>query len=128
MAVEGKVSESFGPTLAEWDRDGSAGRRRRWSFLCGELGVGESQLGELRYQLFHRAASALIAARQVRARLALVVVHSFSDRDAGFDDFRNWTSIFGQKPNVGEIAVLRSHPDLTLYGGWVRGDPKFLAM
>jgi hypothetical protein len=128
VAVEGKVAESFGPTLGEWDRTGSAGRQERWSYLCRELVLSEGQPESLRYQLFHRAASALIAARQVHARLAVLLVHSFSEKDVGLDDFRAWTRLFGAEPAVGEVALLRSQSDISLYCGWVRGESKFAAM
>ena len=34
MAVEGKVSESFGPPILEWFKDPSPGKQRRLEFLC----------------------------------------------------------------------------------------------
>jgi hypothetical protein len=41
IAVEGKVRESFGPTLGEWMAEASAGKATRWSALCQLVEVGE---------------------------------------------------------------------------------------
>jgi len=39
--VEGKVRESFGPTLEEWLKDPSPGKTRRLSFLTRALGLDQ---------------------------------------------------------------------------------------
>lgn len=39
IAVEGKVSESFGPTMAEWGIIPSDGKRERLRYLCSVLGL-----------------------------------------------------------------------------------------
>jgi hypothetical protein len=41
IAVEGKVSEPFGPTIGEWNPDASTGRRKRFHFLKDLLGLDE---------------------------------------------------------------------------------------
>lgn len=49
--VEGKVRESFGPTLVEWEIDVSPGKEERLSFLLLTLGLSALPRGEVRYQL-----------------------------------------------------------------------------
>jgi hypothetical protein len=39
LAVEAKVDEPFGPTLAEWMKNASAGKRERLAFILAALGV-----------------------------------------------------------------------------------------
>nr|WP_328985019.1 hypothetical protein [Thiorhodovibrio winogradskyi] len=63
MTVEGKVSESFGPTMSEWFKDPSPGKEQRLRFLYGELEIDFPPAHALRYQLLHRTASAIIEAK-----------------------------------------------------------------
>lgn len=120
MAVEGKVNESFGPTLRDW-ADGSEGKSERWSFICRTLGLSQDHDPVLRYQLFHRAASAVIAARQHHAQAAILAIHSFSQDHTGFTDFQAFCSLFGQAPERGVVVPLRPLGGATLYAGWVSG-------
>ena len=76
MAVEGKVSESFGPTIGEWSENPSPGKQRRLEFLCQELEIPFPPDGALRYQLFHRTASAIIEAKNYGAPDAVMLVHT----------------------------------------------------
>ena len=60
IAVEGKVSEPFGPTLGEWFKNASDGKRKRLAFLQEQLGLTGSIPDSIRYQLLHHTASAVI--------------------------------------------------------------------
>src|SRR5690606_27410024 len=64
MAVEGKAGEPFGTSVETWLKNASPGKLARLERLCGLLGVRHSPDGQLRYQLFHRAASALLEAER----------------------------------------------------------------
>lgn len=119
MAVEGKVDQSFGPLLGEWPQDGSEGKEARWRFLCATLGLEESLPADLRYQLFHRAASAILAARRYHSPIAVMLVHSFSGRNTGFDDFGRFLGFFGVSPALGEVQQVTTLGTTRLYGGWV---------
>ena len=127
MAVEGKVAESFGPTLEEWRKDASDGKQLRWSFLCATLGLGEELDLGLRYQLFHRAASAVLAARRYHAPLAILLVHSFSTQDAGYPDFAAFLKLFGAEAKPGTVVPVATLGVTRLYAGWARGDQRFMA-
>ena len=95
IAVEGKVSEAFGPTVGQWLRDASPGKRERLEFLRAELGIADAVPEDVRYQLLHRAASAVIEAKRFCARQAVLLVHSFSKDDEWLDDYRRFASLFG---------------------------------
>jgi hypothetical protein len=80
----------------------------------------------LRYQLFHRTASAIIEARRFRARDAVMIVHSFSDTDAGFDDYKAFAELFGMQAGIGELLFIGERNNTRLHIGWARGDREFL--
>jgi hypothetical protein len=73
IMVEGKVNESFGPTLSEWLHEASDGKETRLEFLLGKLGLSANPSRDVRYQLLHRAASAVIEGARYRAVAALLV-------------------------------------------------------
>jgi predicted lysophospholipase L1 biosynthesis ABC-type transport system permease subunit len=55
-------------------------KESRLQFLLSTLGLTENPPGSVRYQLLHRAASAVITGEQFRAAAAVVLVHSTSQR------------------------------------------------
>jgi hypothetical protein len=128
VAVEGKVSESFDKTIGDWledATDGGANRRQRLGALCELLGIVEPT-ADLRYQLFHRAASAILEARRFHAAHAVLLVHSFSQEDAWYDDFARFAEALGAKAVKGRLAQVQGRSGPTLHLGWVRGEAKFL--
>ena len=90
IAVEGKAEESFAELVSEWND--SPGKQLRLEGLCGTLGMEPERAGELRYQLFHRTASAIYEARRYRSRHAVMLVHSFSRTHRWFGDFARFAS------------------------------------
>lgn len=126
IMIEGKVNESFGPTLGTWKSEGSPGKEERLNFLLRTLGLKESPADSVRYQLFHRAASAIITGEQYRAVAAVMVVHSFSEARVGWPDYEAFTGLFGVKAKEGQIQRLGSTSRIPLFGVWVVGDAKFL--
>jgi hypothetical protein len=124
IAVEGKVSESFGPVIDEW-HTGSPGKKRRLAFLCEQLGLS-SPPGHLRYQFFHRTASAIIEADRVHAAQAAMVVHSFSPANEGFEDYRKFVGLFGLEGELDGLCSTTLPSGLALHLAWVRGDQRYL--
>lgn len=120
ITVEGKVSESFGDTLDKWRKDASPGKRQRLAFLLRTLGISGDPPGTIRYQLLHRAASALMEAERFHADTALMVVHSFSRKDVGLPDFSAFTRLFGVPSYADEIVRLNRPSGIPLYAMWVR--------
>ena len=126
IMIEGKVKESFGPTLEAWKKEGSPGKEERLKFLLRTLGLGQSPADCIRYQLFHRAASAIITGEQYRAAAAVMVIHSFSEERVGWPDYEAFAGLFGVKAKEGEVQRLGSTSSIPLFGVWVVGDTAFL--
>lgn len=97
LSVEGKALEPFGETVDRWlgrsrpDRPSSRGQLERIKFICQRLGLDESTIGGLRYQLLHRTAAALREAESWRASCAVVLVQRFArvpgEQAASWPDF-----------------------------------------
>jgi len=126
IMVEGKVKESFGPTLDEWRSESSPGKEERLSFLLRTLGLGAAPAENIRYQLLHRAASAIITGAQCHAVAAVLLVHSFSQERAGWPDYQAFTRLFGVEAELGSLQRLGSAATIPLFGVWVVGNPLFL--
>jgi len=126
IMVEGKVNESFGPTLDEWRTDASEGKKDRLDFLLRTLCMSAVPCGDIRYQLFHRAASAIITAEQYRAVAAIVLVHSFSEQRTGWRDYEAFVRLFGVQAMREVVQRLKSATGVPLFAAWVTGDCSFL--
>lgn len=126
IAVEGKVEEPFGPTLGEWLQDASSGKETRLAYLQEQLGLAGTTMEDVRYQLLHRTASAVIEAKRFGAPHAMMLVHSFSQTVSWFEDYERFLSLFGVKgvPNSVIKVVGREAP--FLYFAWVRGEERYL--
>lgn len=126
VMVEGKVSESFGPTIEDWQRDASSGKVERLAFLLRTLGLADSLVGTTRYQLLHRAASALLEGERYRAVAAVMLVHSFSRERAGWPDYQAFLRLFNAHADVGIIQRLSGVQRVPLFAAWILGDRRFL--
>ncbi|MEK4231265.1 DUF6946 family protein [Solibacillus sp. FSL H8-0538] len=120
IMVEGKVSEPFGETVESWLGDNpSDGKRKRLEYLLKLLGLDEDSVKNIRYQLLHRAASALLEARKVNANNSLMLVHSFSETAKWFEDFTEFVKLFHLSPKQDEIVGPIKLNGINLYFGWV---------
>jgi hypothetical protein len=135
IMVEGKVNESFGPTLDEWRGEvpadkkkslDSPGKKTRLSFLLRTLGITALPSGDIRYQLFHRAASAVITGEQYRAVAAVLLVHSFSQKRTGWKDYEAFVRLFGVHAVPDVVQRLTSTSSVPLFAAWVSGNCSFL--
>jgi hypothetical protein len=129
LIVEGKVDESFGPTIATWkvDEVSSPNRRIRLEGLCHLLGL-ESVPDSIRYQLLHRTASAMIEAQRYNATYAVMMVHSFSTLsiDKNWDDFLAFVALYKQTCERGQLIELGVFGGIHLLVGWAKGDSRYL--
>ena len=121
VAVEGKAHESFGPTVGEWRKDESAGKIERLKFICQTLGLPYPPANEIRYQLLHRTASAVIEAERFHADCAAMFVHSFAykqprETSESFADFLSFLKLFN-------ISLDDKNP----YTGTENGKPLYFA-
>lgn len=126
IAVEGKVSEPFGPTVGEWLNEASAGKEKRLKYLCGELCLEYPPPSAVRYQLLHRTVSAVIEAKRFRTNEAVMVVHTFSKTNEWFDDYQYFLSLFGLEGEINQAVTTKLGSDINLSLAWVHGPEKYL--
>jgi Domain of unknown function (DUF6946) len=135
IMVEGKVNESFGPTLEEWranvspdkkKRLDSPGKKKRLNFLLRTLCISTPPSGSVRYQLFHWATSAVITAEQYRGVAAILLVHSFSENHTGWRDYEEFVRLSGVEAKRDAVQRLTSESSVPLFAAWVTGDCRFL--
>jgi hypothetical protein len=124
--IEGKVNESFDKLVSEWLVGASAGKLERLDYLCTLLGLDSATVGQLRYQLLHRTASAIIEARRFKTDRAAMVVHSFSPTRLWFDDFARFVAAMGGKAKPDTPCAVQLPDGMTLMLGWASGDERFL--
>lgn len=128
VAVEGKVKEPFGPTVQEWRGQDHAdsGKSRRLAALREILGISvDADIGSVRYQLLHRSASSVLEAKRFHAKAALMLVHSFGG-STNFDQYREFTALFGEEHRSTGIFQATQLSDVPLYLGWVSGEAQWL--
>jgi len=126
IAVEGKVSEPFGPTIGEWDPNSSVGKKKRFEYLCSILGLHTEPQEDIRYQLLHRTASAIIEARRFHANQAVMLVHSFSLSDEWFPDYKYFISLFGASAAIDKTVSVGKRSETWLHFAWVKGEEQYL--
>lgn len=128
LAVEGKVDEPFGPTVGEWLDGASDGKRLRLEYLCGVLGLRSNGLPNLRYQLLHRAASAVIEADRFKTDEAAMIVHSFSQTSAWFESLEAFAGRLGVSAQKDRLATTTLPNGRIFHLAWASGDRRFLAV
>jgi hypothetical protein len=124
IMVEGKVSETFGPTINDWLRDKSKGKQERYEFIKTKLHITTNIIQELRYQLFHRLLSVIIEMERYNTAAGIMLIHSFSLSNEWFEDYIKFLSLFSVTPNIGKIYKILDISGKPIYSGWVHGDKK----
>lgn len=129
LAVEAKAGEDFDRTVAEWLASSEPGSKKtdRLRFLIDTLCIKEAEASVLRYQLLHRAASALIEADRFSCQYAGVVIQSFENPERGtreqrerqIEDFNAFTRCLGADAKDGRLARANVATRVPLYVGWV---------
>jgi len=127
IAVEGKVSETFGPTLKDWLVNAKAGKMERRSFLLSKLELDDI-LESTPYQLLHRTVAAILEAERFEARHAVLLVHSFSKENPHFPEFEKFVDLFGLTAVMNETRTTQLSSGLVLHFSWVwtEEEEKFL--
>ena len=123
-AIEGKVDEPFGPTVAQQMVNASRGKTERLDYLCSMLGI-EHCPTDIHYQLLHRTVSALIEAERLHSQDAAMIVHSFSLDLRWFDAFEHYANVLGVEVRPGEATSLTVPSGKRLILGWACGEAKF---
>ncbi len=125
IAIEGKVSEPFGSTLAEWNPTETKDKTERFEFLQNLLGLKKIP-SNIRYQLLHRSASAILEAQKFNAKSAVMLVHSFSLDMLWLDDFQAFANLFDVRAEPDELYFIKDIDGVRFYVAWVKGNEKFL--
>ena len=126
VSIEAKVNEPFGPTIGEWLKDASAGKIERLDFICELLGFDTSPPNDLRYQLFHRTAAAILEAQRFKTDGAAMIVQSFSQENRWFEDFEAFANLLGLEVEPGRSACMELPSGKPLVLGWAVGSAEYL--
>ena len=94
--------------------------------MSTELDLAYPPPDDIRYQLLHRTASAIIEAKRFHAKHAIMLVHSFSQTDEWFSDYRRFLTEFNITAAVDDIVISGEVSNITLYFAWVRGEKQHL--
>jgi hypothetical protein len=125
LGIEGKVDEPFGSKVRDWLGDGeNTNRHDRLNRLCETLGVDPAVTGDLFYQLFHRTCATIYEARRFRYEQGLMLVHSFSETGAWFDEFAAFSNAVGMGvARPGMVSSPKLCGDVKMRLGWVSDKP-----
>jgi len=136
ITVEGKVSEEFGEkgeTISQWrkysksESGDTRNKEIRLKCLLGKLELEDNNAtGEVKYQLLHRTASAVIESERWGAKRALMLVHSFSQTNEHFGDYQQFVRLFGVEARPDCLAFAKNIRGIALYFAWAEGDEKYL--
>lgn len=122
MAVEAKAGERLGETVGEWRSDASprSGKPVRLAAIRELLALEEADLDPVRYQLLHRAASALIEAERFGAARALVLVQAFGgEADAkSLADVGGFAGLYGRDFERNRVVHLTDRTPVPLLLAW----------
>jgi len=124
--VEGKAREDFDDLLGDWKkRTSPQGVKARLADIMEHIGLSQTIPDDIRYQLLHRAASAVIEARRFHAPFAALVVQSFvaDDTQNHYKDFCAFVRLFGKVPSKGRLVELSRPLGRTLFAAWVQSKP-----
>ena len=124
IAVEGKVKEPFDKYVFE--KEMTPGVEARILDLCNRLETSPDKVQRIRYQLLHRAVSAVLEAERYGAEHALMLVHSFCSRNTSFEDYRDFATLLGFTGNavqVNQILGFKQLRNVKLHLGWVKDIP-----
>ncbi|HUN09927.1 MAG TPA: hypothetical protein PLQ56_25210 [Aggregatilineales bacterium] len=128
IMVEGKVDESFGPSVGQWKTNGEGfteNKQARFMGLCSAVGLTDVP-DTIHYQLLHRLASAVIEAQRYTAAHAIMIVHSFSTKGSHWKAFVDFVDLFRQVPERGMLTSIGAIGGIQLWVGWASGNSLYL--
>jgi hypothetical protein len=125
MAVEAKAGEAFDRTIAEWlaDAKATSGKPVRLKQLREVLGLQIELPGTLRYQLLHRAASAVLEAERFGASDALLLVQSFASDPDSLSAFSQFGRQLGCECSAGMVVGGPTLGGMRLHLAWLDCEP-----
>lgn len=119
VAIEAKAGEEFDRPLRDWLADDKGTKANRLRFLCQELHVTAEPPLDLRYQLFHRAASATLEARRWQIPRALMLVQSFKESASAWTDYVAFATWMGLTATRDALVGPHNADGVELFLGWV---------
>ncbi|MBU3198260.1 hypothetical protein LL037_21190 [Clostridium estertheticum] len=122
IMVEGKVNESFGPLVGEWIIKMSDGKKERLEYLCKLLNLTNRNIDNIRYQLLHRTASAIITANKYHCNTAMLLIHSFSPLNKSFKDYSDFINLYNLEAQLDGIIGPVILNGVRVYWGWVKDE------
>jgi len=121
IMIEGKASETFGPTIEDWMKDISIGKQERINFIKDKLMIKNDIPINLRYQLFHRIVSAIVEAEKFSAKYAIMIIHSFSPTNQWFNEYQDFIRFLGKESILDRLIYLFKNNNIEIYSGWAHG-------
>jgi len=85
----------------------------------------EFDKNNLRYQLFHRLASAVIMAKKFHAKYAFMIIQSFTENDNKnhYSDFEDFIKVYGKQSKKEKPIKLTKVDNIEVYAMWVYSKP-----
>lgn len=127
LAVEAKSGEPLDRLVGEWlaDAPPASGKPLRLQFIRDSLGLQSVDVSELRYQLLHRAASALVQADRFGARTAVLLIHSFGNHadDKSREDYQRFAEAMACAPVFNSVVKVGRQTTVPLLIGWLADVP-----
>ena len=123
MTGEGKVKEDFDETISNWENTSDVGIEVEvLGFIFSKIGIIGKDIDNLRYQLFHRLASAVIIAEKFHATNAIMIIQSFEidDNKNHFSDFFDFLKLYNHPSvNKSQLYNLNNVNGIDVFAGWV---------
>jgi hypothetical protein len=122
LTVEAKAKEAFGDDILEkWlvagvTPESISNRQTRWEYVLSHLPKAES-FSEVRYQMLHRCAAAVIEAKRFGFMHAAFIVQAFNTPDQSFQDYKVFCQAL-QIPAVRGSMAKTSTEGISLSIGW----------
>ncbi len=127
LALEAKAGEPLDKLVKDWLPVGNqrSGKPVRLAALQSILSIKDKDVSGIRYQLLHRAASALLEARRFHAESAVLIVQSFDRKDdeESWRDFVRFGERLGVAPIEGTLHRIPVQTEVPFYMGWVTSTP-----
>ena len=124
MMVEGKKEESFGGhVVSDWlGSQPSPGKLERLAYLQERLGQTGVDVSDIYYQLLHRTVAAIDETEAYGAKVALMLVHSFSELNSHFQAYADFLKLFELDARIDTVSgpVRMKISGIELYFAWVR--------
>jgi hypothetical protein len=124
VAVEAKVLEPFGPRIGEKRDQASTNQLLRLEYLHHVLKVSHFH-DNIRYQLLHRTASAILTAQDFHAATAVMLVHAFSTPIDRQKDFLAFCEAMGGEEIGPSFFRVPTFSAPSLYLAWCNGNEKY---